>query len=633
MKHLSKKVVSILRNVVTLLIAGLIITGCKKTIVNNYITNPAGNYGTGLVTLPAATYAAIPVASAPPTGGGSVPSSYFLDIPTVPFNQGNQGSCASCAAAMGKSILDHVKNNAAYPSGGIIYSPSYLYHQTRLNPNDCITGGSTLLGNFEIMKTQGVCKLSDMPYGDDECNSQPSANQKLLAANNKISNYKRLPDPLTAADIKAHILSGSPVIVAFVCSTPYWGAPFYFNTSNPNEVWTSQGQSMGSAHATLLYGWDDSKNAFRMLNQWGPGFGSNGSIWVAYSLVANRNVFFEAYVIENGSTPASNNLQVTGDLSFGSVAVNSSSTRALQLANNGTNTINVSSISVSSPFSSNWSGGAIPAGTTKNVSVIFTPTSAGAASSPFTINSDASNNTITLQATGTGTQTSSTRIISLSGNLAFGNVTAGQTSSRTLTISNTGNGPLTITSIIAPPGYSCSYSGTIQPGASVNITVTFSPSSAQSYPGTVTVNSDATSGAGTIAVSGTGISAAPVVVPPVGSYPVCDAVASYFCPPNVNYGTGVISGRVVSINTATHQITIEIKKCDGSAFNAGGHFNIVSGLCSGLSYSFTQFFAGQTSVQATFTDNNMTGTKTYWPFIVQGTANIQYTAPVIMVTY
>ncbi len=100
-----------------------------------------------------------------------------------------------------------------------------------------------------------------------------------------------------------------------------------------------------------------------------------------------------------------------------------------------------------------------------------------------------------------------TRIIGLSGSLAFGNVTVGSTSTKTMTISNTGNSPLSVSSISYsyPTVFSGNWSGTIPAGGSQNVTVTFAPTAAQSYSGTVTVNSDKTSGTETIAISGTGI--------------------------------------------------------------------------------------------------------------------------------
>ena len=107
-----------------------------------------------------------------------------------------------------------------------------------------------------------------------------------------------------------------------------------------------------------------------------------------------------------------------------------------------------------------------------------------------------------------------TRVIGLSGDLAFGSVTVDTTATRTLTISNSGNSALAVSGITYPSGFSGAWSGTVAAGGSQNVTVTFAPTAAQSYGGTVTVASDKTSGADTISASGTGAPAVPVNQPP-----------------------------------------------------------------------------------------------------------------------
>jgi len=127
----------------------------------------------------------------------------------------------------------------------------------------------------------------------------------------------------------------------------------------------------------------------------------------------------------------------------------------------------------------------------------------------ITVNSDKTSGTNTIAISGTG----KSKIISLSGNLAFGNVVTGQTSTpQTLTISNTGDSPLTISSITYPAGFIGSWSGTITipAGGSQDISVTFVPTAIQTYSGDITVISDKTSGTNTIAISGTGLNAAPI---------------------------------------------------------------------------------------------------------------------------
>ena len=105
---------------------------------------------------------------------------------------------------------------------------------------------------------------------------------------------------------------------------------------------------------------------------------------------------------------------------------------------------------------------------------------------------------------------SSAPVIGVSGNLAFGNVTTGRTATAALTIANTGNTNLTVSTINYPSGFSGVFSGTIAAGGATNVTVSFAPMVVGSYGGTVTVNSDATSGTSTISASGTGTVAAVV---------------------------------------------------------------------------------------------------------------------------
>jgi hypothetical protein len=98
------------------------------------------------------------------------------------------------------------------------------------------------------------------------------------------------------------------------------------------------------------------------------------------------------------------------------------------------------------------------------------------------------------------------RVISLSGNMSFGNVVVGSTGTAILTISSTGSSALTVNSISYPNGFSGNWSsGTIAAGSSQSITVSFTPTAAQVYSGTIAVNSNKSSGTNTVSASGTGI--------------------------------------------------------------------------------------------------------------------------------
>ena len=83
-------------------------------------------------------------------------------------------------------------------------------------------------------------------------------------------------------------------------------------------------------------------------------------------------------------------------------------------------------------------------------------------------------------------------------------MTVGTSAQSTLTISSSGSAALTVSNISYPTAFSGNWSGTIPAVGSQNVIVTFTPTATTSYGGAVTVNSDADSGASTIAASGTG---------------------------------------------------------------------------------------------------------------------------------
>lgn len=106
-----------------------------------------------------------------------------------------------------------------------------------------------------------------------------------------------------------------------------------------------------------------------------------------------------------------------------------------------------------------------------------------------------------------------TRIINVSGNLAFGDVNVGSSRDVTMTISNSGTAALTVSGLtvsggLAPLLTASFTSGTIAAGATQSVSLRFAPTAAGSLSGTLTVNADQTSGTNSIAISGNGVSSA-----------------------------------------------------------------------------------------------------------------------------
>jgi formylglycine-generating enzyme required for sulfatase activity len=174
------------------------------------------------------------------------------------------------------------------------------------------------------------------------------------------------------------------------------------------------------------------------------------------------------------------------------------------------------------------------------------------------------------------------RVIGITGNLSFGN----SSTTRQLVISNTGFDRLVVSGITYPSGFSGSWSGTIAPGASQNVAVTFTPTALQTYSGTIAVASDASSGVGTISVSGQG--ARNVVVSG-----------------NMSFGNntvGVASQRSLTIrNTGTMNLTVS-GIAYPSGFSGAWSGTIVAGASQNVVVTFTptavQAYSGNITVNS-----------------------------------
>ncbi len=193
----------------------------------------------------------------------------------------------------------------------------------------------------------------------------------------------------------------------------------------------------------------------------------------------------------------------TNAVSFGSVSqMQVGPAVTFTITNTGDLTLDLTSIAVPPGYTlyTNYPS-AIAGGSNGTFTVQLDTATIGLISGNISMtNNDTNNAPFTFPVSGLVTAS----IISLSGDLAFGGVAIGSSSNSTLTISNSGNLPLIVSNIGYPTGYSVVFSNTIAPGGSTNVTVTFSPTAATNYEGTVTVNSDATSGGDTIPVSGYG---------------------------------------------------------------------------------------------------------------------------------
>ena len=253
---------------------------------------------TGLLLMPEADYINLPKANWPALktfSTGTVQTTraanavVMLDAP-VSGNQLTQGSCVGWAlgySAMG--ILTYPKTlcwNSAKRS------PNYVYNQIKIN-SSC-SSGSYMVTGLNLLKNKGDCSWNLMPYNNSDCSTQPNATQDNDAAQNKAINWTTLLRN-DSNGIKDALDLGFPVVVGFQVTTAFdsmW---------NSGGNWTTNSGTSRGGHAVCIVGYDETKQMFKVQNQWGSG-GSNGFFWVTYNLV-NNNCFSEVYIVY-GASPA-----------------------------------------------------------------------------------------------------------------------------------------------------------------------------------------------------------------------------------------------------------------------------------------------------------------------------------------
>ena len=235
----------------------------------------------GCELLTADEYARIPVAQIPKV---TLTAAATLNVPPV-GDQGGEGSCVAWGTTYAaRSINWQAGHSATWSKSVNIFSPEYVYNQIKAK-RSC-TSGSYVTTGLNLLKSQGVCTWTSMPYTDVSCTTLPTTAQKTLAANYKIASYSTVTR--TTAAIKSMLAAGKPVIVAGSVNNAF------MNLANGAVLSTFSGSSLGG-HCYCIVGYDDTKGAFKFMNSWGTSWASSGFGWIKYGYESTW--WSEAYVI------------------------------------------------------------------------------------------------------------------------------------------------------------------------------------------------------------------------------------------------------------------------------------------------------------------------------------------------
>jgi hypothetical protein len=243
-----------------------------------------------------------------------------------------------------------------------------------------------------------------------------------------------------------------------------------------------------------------------------------------------------AITVGHNASPATSTLNLTGSgvsaptpavalsamsLAFGNQTIGMvSSPRTVSISNTGTanlvlGTITTAGANAADFASSKCSGTSLAPGASCTVDVTFTPAALTVRSATLSIPTNASGSPHGVALSGTGVAAPVAAVTLSPTTLAFGNQTTGATSAKSIGLTNSGNAGLQITSIAtSSSGFALKHNcpATLAASANCSIDVTFAPTSATAYSGTVSIVSAAAGSPHSVGLSGTGT--APVVLAP-----------------------------------------------------------------------------------------------------------------------
>ena len=259
-------------------------------------------------------------------------------------------------------------------------------------------------------------------------------------------------------------------------------------------------------------------------------------------------------------------VQITpASLSFPNVSVGSTATQLATLTNTGSQSVNITQLSLSSSeFSA--SGIAMPLtlapGQSAQFKVAFKSSTAGTVSGTLSAMTSRGGGSSKVKLNGNSGRNASQLSLSTS-SLKFGNVLVDGTSTQAVTLKNSGSSDLNI-SQLAVSGAGFSVSGVAAPvtlpaGQSMALQATFAPTKSGSTTGSVTITSDAQTPTSAVSLSGTGMSA---------TYTMSLAPSSVSFG-NLNVGS-TASQTVQLANTGNSSMTVSQVAASGSGVSVSG---------------------------------------------------------------
>jgi hypothetical protein len=264
---------------------------------------------------------------------------------------------------------------------------------------------------------------------------------------------------------------------------------------------------------------------------------------------------------------------IPSSVSFGNVTFGSTDSQTMRLTNTGTSELTISKISATGA-GFNESGLSIPltlpAGQNTTFTASFKPAAKGAHAGNIAISSNAGGSPLSIALSGNGV-TTNTKLSASATSLEFGTMAVGKTATHDVSLTNTGNTNVTISSVaVTGSGFTATggANAILTPDQSIVVAVRFDAKGSGGVTGTLTISSNAPA----VQVSLLGHIEGPVVSHSVALdwTPSVSAVIGY----NIYRGT-VSGGPYTRLNPFVNSVTSYLDK---TAWGGQTYFYVVTAI-------------------------------------------------------
>ncbi len=214
-----------------------------------------------------------------------------------PGSQGPQPNCVAWATTYAARTFLAARDFDRQPDEpDEQMSPAYVYNRLR-KPGTACVGTIGIVDALELLKTEGTVSLADFPDDMTRCAIPATPEIRAKASSFRLLDWRAIDretrddwrTPVILDDIKGALARGAPVIFAMP-ATPD------FNAFRGDGIFRREVKQMTNYHAMAIVGYDEDKQALRVMNSWGPIWGDKGYAWIDYATF--KLLAGEAYSLE-----------------------------------------------------------------------------------------------------------------------------------------------------------------------------------------------------------------------------------------------------------------------------------------------------------------------------------------------